>query len=175
MSEKEDYKKGEALLERSGVIQKIGVYCYEVETEWYEVEGNYYDSKKENLIVIGNNKDELEERTEGGYDEDDEKDYTYNLEGEYILFKDEVIERFGLSESAIEDILNGENLELKDWRLKDTDYYSDCKLSIKELREKRGVDSETFDPDDIISKIASEYVLTPKRKEALIKSIQGLK
>ena len=44
MSEKEDYRKGEALLERSGVIQKIGVYCYKVETEWLEYEGNYYDT-----------------------------------------------------------------------------------------------------------------------------------
>lgn len=175
MKQEEDYKKGEALLERSGVIQKIGVYCYEVEIEWLEIEGNYYDDKKENLIVIGNNKDRLEKVTEDNYEESTGRDYTYNLEGEYLLDKDEVIERFGLSESAIEDILNGENLELKDWRLKDTDYYSDCKLSIKELREKRGVDSETFDSDEIISKIASEYVLTPKRKEALIKSIQGLK
>lgn len=165
----------ESLLKRSDVIQKIGVYCYEVEIERYEVEGNYYDTETENLIVIGINKDELEERTEGGYDSDEEKDYTYNLEGEYLFDKDEVIERFGLSEEDIASILEGENLELEDWRLEDTDYYSDCKLSIEELREKRAVDSEPFDFDDIISKITSECVLTPKRKKDLIKSIQGLK
>jgi len=58
--------------------------------------------------------------------------------------------------------------------LRGTYYFDECKLSIKELREKRKIDSEPFDADEIISKIASEYVLTPKRKEALFKSIKKL-
>ena len=79
------------------------------------------------------------------------------------------MERFGLSESTIDEILGGENLELDKYDLSGKDYFTDCKLSIEELREKRRIDSEPFDAEDIISKIASEYVLTPKRKASLIR------
>ena len=90
------------------------------------------------------------------------------------LHSSEVMERFNLCESEIDDILNDDNLELDDWDLKRparTDYFEECKLTIEEVRTKREIDKEPFDAESIISKIASEYVLTPKRKASLIKII----
>lgn len=173
--EEQDYTKGERLLGRCGLIQKIGVYCYEIEICKFEYEGSYYKYNKENLIVIGNNKDELEKTTKNHYNDNTEEEYDYKLEGEYIFFESEIIERFGLRKNHIKSILEGVNLKMDNYDLKETDCFTDCKLSIEELRKKRGVDLETFDSDDIMSKIASDYILTPKRKEALIKSIQKLK
>lgn len=115
-----DYKKGESYLTKIGVIQKIGVYCYTVETEWIEVDGNYMSSDSENIIIIGINKEQLENSTKDHYNEDNGKDYTYKLEETFLLNKDEVAERFNLREFEIEQILNGENLELDCWG---TDYY----------------------------------------------------
>ena len=175
--QEEDYRKGESLLGRSGIIQKIGVYCYEVTIEKHNGAVGTIASEDEYLIVIGNDEESLAEKTE---DEDEEDEgfmvsTSYNLVRSMELYPSEVEERFKLSESAIEDILNGENLELHDWSLKRNDYFDECKLTIEDLREQRKIDAEPFDEDEIISKIASEYVLTPKRKGALIKSIHQFK
>lgn len=176
-TQEENARKGEAMLTKFGVIKKIGVYCYNVTIENHNGAVGTISSEDEQLIIIGINEESLEERTEEEHYEDDGfmRSTTYSL-----VFKeegwtsDEVMERFNLSEYEIEEILDGENLELDDWDLRGTYYFYECKLSIKELREKRKIDSEPFDADEIISKIASEYVLTPKRKEALFKSIKKL-
>jgi hypothetical protein len=175
MKEKEDYKKGESLLERCDVIQKIGVYCYEVEISCHNMDG-VISEKTEELIIIGNNKESIDESTE---DSDSEemgylKSKEYTLKKSFVMISDEVMERFGLSKSKIDEILGGVNLELDNWDLRGKEYFSDCFISIQELREKRRVDSEPFDAEEIISKIASEYTLTPKRKKSLIKSIEKL-
>jgi hypothetical protein len=175
MKEKEDYKKGESLLERCGAIRKIGVYCYEVEVSCHNMDG-VISEKTEELIIIGNNKESIEESTE---DSDSEemgylKSKEYTLKKSFVMISDEVMERFGLGKSEIDKILGGENLELDKWDLRGTEYFSDCFIPIKKLREKRRIDSEPFDAEEIISKIASEYPLTPKRKESLIKSIEKL-
>jgi hypothetical protein len=166
----EEAIKGEAMLKKFGVIKKIGVYCYDVEIESGNC-GGTIATKTEKLIIIGNNEEQLEEQTEDRQEDDEgyADFYTYDLIHSAEFFADEIMERFGLSESTIDEILGGENLELDKYDLSGKDYFSDCKLSIEELREKRRIDSEPFDAEDIISKIASEYVLTPKRKASLIR------
>jgi len=169
-------KKGEAMLTKFGVIKKIGVYCYDVTVENHNGAVGTISSEEEQLIIIGINEEELEERTQ---DEDAEDEgfmttTSYYLVSEEEMPSDEVMERFNLSESQIKGILDGENLELDDWDLKRpgrTDYFHECGLTIEEVREKRKIDSEPFDAEEIISKIASEYVLTPKRKASLIEII----
>lgn len=176
-TQEENARKGEAMLTKFGVIKKIGVYCYDVEIENHNGAVGTISSEEEQLIIIGINEESLEERTE---DEDYEDEgfmrtTTYSLEFEEEDWtSDEVMERFNLSEYQIKEILDGENLELDNWDLRGKDYFYECDLSIEELREKRKIDTEPFDADEIISKIASEYVLTPKRKSALVKSIEKL-
>ena len=175
-TQEENARKGEAMLTKFGVIKKIGVYCYDVTIENHNGAVGTISSEEEQLIIIGINEESLEERTE---DEDYEDEgfmrtTTYSLEFEEEWTSDEVMERFDLSESQIEEILDGENLELEEWELDGTDYFNECKLSMEEIIEKRKIDTEPFDADEIISKIASEYVLTPKRKSALVKSIEKL-
>ena len=176
-TQEENARKGEAMLTKFGVIKKIGVYCYDVTIENHNGAVGTISSEEEQLIIIGINEESLEERTE---DEDYPDDgfmrtTTYFLEFEEEDWtSDEVMERFNLSEYQIKEILDGENLELDNWDLRGKDYFYECDLSIEELREKRKIDTEPFDADEIISKIASEYVLTPKRKSALVKSIEKL-
>ena len=176
-TQEENARKGEAMLTKFGVIKKIGVYCYDVTIEKHNGAVGTISSEEEQLIIIGINEESLEERTE---DEDYEDEgfmrtTTYSLEFEEEDWtSDEVMERFNLSEYQIKEILDGENLELDNWDLRGKDYFYECDLSIEELREKRKIDTEPFDADEIISKIASEYVLTPKRKSALVKSIEKL-
>lgn len=176
-TQEENARKGEAMLTKFGVIKKIGVYCYDVTIENHNGAVGTISSEEEQLIIIGINEESLEERTE---DEDYEDEgfmrtTTYSLEFEEEDWtSDEVMERFNLSEYQIKEILDGENLELDNWDLRGKDYFYECDLSIEELREKRKIDTEPFDADEIISKIASEYVLTPKRKSALVKSIEKL-
>jgi len=52
--------------------------------------------------------------------------------------------------------------------------YEETYMSIERLREKRKINSQPFDADDLISKISSKYVITPERKKALLKSINKL-
>ena len=171
-TQEENERKGEAMLTKFGAIKKIGVYCYRVSIESANVAGTISE-KEENRIIIGNNEEQLEEQTEWRQEDQegyaDMYDYTLVYSAEF--HSDEVMERFDLSESQIEEILEGENLELDDWDLDGTDYFNECKLSMEEIIEKRRIDSEPFDAESIISKIASEYVLTPKRKASLIKII----
>ena len=147
-----------------GVIEKIGVYCYK--------RTNHCDGgalvNSRNLILIGNNEEKLERRTRY-YRGSDGWSTNYTLHHSAELHGEEIMERFNLSKSDIEDILNGKNKELEV-----TDYFDECKLTIEELREQRNIDSEPFDVDDIISKISSEYVLTPKRKKTLLESINKM-
>lgn len=173
--QEENARKGESILIKLGLIKKIKVYCYRVSIESANV-GGTISEKKEDLIIIGNNEEQLKKKTrwrqvdQEGYA--DLYDYTLVYSAEF--HSDEVMERFDLSESQIEEILEGENLELDDWDLDGTDYFDECALSMEEIIEKIRIDSEPFDADEIISKIASEYVLTPKRKSALLKSIEKL-
>ena len=168
-------EKGVAMLTAFGVIKKIWVYRYRVDISDYNMDG-VINEETESLIIIGNNEESRDERTE---DEDSEQ-MGYSRSTEYTLWRSfemrssEVMERFDLSESEIDEILGGENLELDDWNLEGTDYFSDCELTIEELREKRRIDSEPFDAEEIISKITSEYVITPKRKKALLEIIEKL-
>ena len=175
-TQEENARKGEAMLTKFEVIKKIGVYCYRVSIESANVGGTISD-REENLIIIGNNKEQLEKQTR--WRQEDQEGYAdlydYTLVYSSEFHSDEVMERFDLSESNIEEILDGENLELEDWELEGTDYFNECKLSMEEIEEKRKIDSEPFDADEIISKIASEYVLTTKRKALLVKSIGKLK
>lgn len=174
-TQEENERKGEAMLTKFGAIKKIGVYCYTVSIESANV-GGTISQKYENRIIIGNNEEQLEEQTEWRQEDQegyaDLYDYTLIYSAEF--HSDEVMERFDLRESKIEEILEGENLELDDWDLDGTDYFDECALSMEEIIEKRRIDSEPFDADEIISKIASEYVLTTKRKSALLKSIGKL-
>ena len=171
----ENGEKGEAMLTAFGVIKKIGVYCYDVEVESCNCAGTI-SSEDKSLIIIGNNKEQLEEKTEWRQvDQEGYADcYDYSLSHSIEINKSEVMERFNLDEEDIENILGGENLELDDWDLDGTDYFSDCALSIEELREKRRIDSEPFDAEEIVSKITSEYVITPNRKKELLEIIGGL-
>ncbi|MSP69700.1 MAG: hypothetical protein EXR20_05455 [Bacteroidetes bacterium] len=166
-------------MKKKGAIQKIGVHCYDV----YDADDDIHGEK---LIIIGNNEDQLEERTEDGiqYFDSGGKTFEYTLKRSFKISSSEVMERFGLRESTINEILGGENIELANYEIADA--FRDCGLSIEELREKRKIDSEKlkadekidsepFDAEEIISKITSEYALTPKRKEALIESIRMLK
>ena len=130
------------------------------------------------------NEEKIKERTEDGiqdFDSGETSDYT--LKRSFKISSSEVMERFGLIESTINEILGGKNIE-KYYDIDDA--FRDCGLSIEELREKRKIDSEKlkadekidsepFDAEKIISKITSGYALTPKRKEALIESIRMLK
>jgi hypothetical protein len=168
-------EKGVAMLTAFGVIKKIGVYCYEVEISDHNMDGVIHE-ETESLIIIGNNEESRNESTEDGDSEQEGymRSNEYTLESSFEMRSSEVMERFGLSESKIDKILGGENLELDDWDLEGTDYFSDCELSIEELREKRKIDSEPFDAEEIISKITSEYVITPKRKKALLEIIEKL-
>ena len=164
-------------MKKKGAIQKIGVHCYEVEISDHNMDGVIHE-ETESLIIIGNNEKSRNKSTEN-YDSEQmgymrSKEYT--LESSFEMKSSEVMERFDLDEVDIDNILGGKNLELDHWNLDyNTDYLSDCDLSIEELREKRRIDSKPFDAEEIISKITSEYALTPKRKEALIESIRMLK
>jgi len=171
----ENGEKGVAMLTAFGVIKKIGVYCYDVEVESGNCAGTI-SSENKKLIIIGNNEEQLEKQTEWSqHDQEGYADcYDYSLSHSIEIDKSEVMERFGISESKIDEILGGENLELDEWDLRGEDYFSDCELSIEELREKRKIDSEPFDAEEIISKITSEYVITPKRKKALLEIIENL-
>jgi hypothetical protein len=171
----ENGEKGVAMLTSFGVIKKIGVYCYEVEISDHNMDGVIHE-ETESLIIIGNNEESRNESTE---DVDSEQEgymrsREYTLESSFEMRSSEVMERFGISESKIDEILGGENLELDDWDLEGEDYLSDCDLSIEKLREKRKIDSEPFDAEEIISKITSEYVITPKRKKELLEIIAKL-
>ena len=147
-----------------GVIEKIGVYCYKMT---HHCDGGAVVNSR-NLILIGNNEEKLERRTEY-YHGSDGWGTNYTLHHSAELHGEEIMERFNLSEIDIAAILYGKNLELEN-----TDYFNECKLTIDELRERRRINSEPFDADDLISKISSEYVLTPERKKALLKSINKL-
>jgi len=171
----ENGEKGVAMLTAFGVIKKIGVYCYEVEISDHNCDGVIHE-ETESLIIIGNNEESRNESTE---DVDSEQEgymrsKEYTLEGSFEMKSREVMERFNLDEEDINNILGGENLELDDWDLDGTDYFSDCDLSIEKLREKRRIDSEPFDAEEIVSKITSEYVITPNRKKELLEIIGGL-
>ena len=139
----ENGEKGEAMLTAFGVIKKIGVYCYEVEISDHNMDGVIHE-ETESLIIIGNNEESRNESTEDvdsaqeGYMRSKE----YILEGSFEMKSREVMERFNLDEGDINNILGGENLELDDWDLDGTDYFSDCDLSIEELREKRRIEAE---------------------------------
>lgn len=157
-----------------GVIEKIGVYCYEVENTSESLNG-VISTKYKNLIIIGNNEVELEDRTE-----------YYRRSGESIkhilvhsaeLHGEEIRERFNLDEYSISHFLGGENLELDHLDLDlphNRGLFDECKLTISEIRERRRIESEPFDAEEIIRKIASEYVITPRRKESLIEMINKL-
>ena len=162
-------------MKKKGAIQKIGVHCYEVEISDHNMDGVIHE-ETESLIIIGNNEKSRNKSTEN-YDSEQmgymrSKEYT--LESSFEIESREVMERFNLDEGDINNILGGENLELDDWDLDGTDYFSDCDLSIEKLREKRRIDSEPFDAEEIVSKITSEYVITPNRKKELLEIIGGL-
>jgi len=109
MAEREDYKKGESLLERCGAIQKIGVYWYDVEV----YSGPRDDCHHEKLIIIGNNEEKIKERTEDDIHNLGSGEVAYySLLHSIKIDKSEVMERFGLSETKINEILGGKNLEL---------------------------------------------------------------
>lgn len=170
-----NHEKGESLLIRNGVIKKVGVYCYKKLTTKYA--GEIKTEEVENLIIIGNNREQLEEKIEG-YDHEDMGDHLLCTEFTLVhsadLHIEEVIERFDISKEAAEEIFNGENFKMGYWDLSGKDYFNECKLSMKEIIEKRKIDEEPFDSDEIISKIAKEYDITSKRKSELLKSIEKL-
>ena len=166
-------------MKKKSAIQKIGVHCYDVKT--WDADDDIHDEK---LIIIGNNEEKIKERTKDGTQDfysGETSDYT--LKRSFKISSSEVMERFGLRESTINEILGGKNIE-EHYDIDDA--FRFCGLSIEELREKRKIDSEKlkadekidsepFDAEKIISKITSEYALTPKRKEALIELIRMLK
>ena len=142
----------------------INVYRYGV-----TIYGGTDDEQNEDLIVIGNS-----EKNRKEYFQYMSRFSSYSLISKHKFSADEVMERFSLSVSHIEEILNGVNLELEDCDSFNDDYFEGCKLSIEELRTKRKIDSEDFDAKGIIEKIAKEHAITPKRKEALIRCIEKL-
>jgi hypothetical protein len=147
--------------------EMIDVYRYGVTIyEWD-------DTQDEDLIVIGNNEKQREEQVKKTYYSS--HSISYSLISRHKFPAEEVMERFNLSESDIEEIVNGENLELEDDVLFSTDYFDDCKLSIEEIRSKRIIDAGDFDVEGIIAEISSKYILTPKRKDILIDSLNKLK
>ena len=178
MTEKEAYKKGESLLERCGAIEKIGVYCYNVTVECHNIGEGTICEKSEDLIILGINEERLNERVE---DQDNEcegymESTYYKLKSSSKMLSSEVMERFNLKDHQIRKILDDkEIIEYDDFDIESEDLYRAATIKIDDLREERLIDAQPFDVEDIISKIASEYVLTPKRKGALIKSIHQFK
>ena len=130
------------------------------------------DTQDENLIVIGNNKEQLNEQVKKT--STPSQVTSYSLLSKSTFSAEEVMERFNLSQSNIDEILNGENLELEDCDLFSNDYFDDCELTIEELRNKRKIDAQDFDAKGIIEKIAKEHTITPQRKKDLIKWLERL-
>ena len=156
-------------------MEKIVVYRCKI--YWYDAFNDTGDT--ENLIIIGINKESIDllindTNKAANCNRGDSLEYDLRLKKKYFFRAEEVAERFNLSESQIDKILSGENLKLDDLYLDDTDYLSDLKLSIEEIREKRIIDSEPFDVEEIVYKISKGYLITPKRKKDLLACIKKL-
>ena len=162
------------MLTRFGAIQKIWVCCYNViifDNGW-----DVHSEEVKELIIIGIDKESIKDSKYSSKSEMEGFTRTkkYKLKTSKEISKHELTKRFDLSESQIKEILGGKNLELSYYDLEGTDYFYECKLSIEEIIEKRRIDTEPFDVEEIVNKISSEYVLTPKRKKDLLAYIKKL-
>ena len=95
----------------------------------------------------------------------------YKLKSSKEIYQYELVERFNLTESQIEEILSGEDLELSYYDLCDTDYFYECRLTIEQLRDKRKKDTEHFDSKEALKKIIGD-VNTPRKAALLIDELK---
>ena len=169
-----DYKKGESLLTKFGVIKKIWAHCYSVEEEKWNVDYHNFDLvEKGDYIVFSLKKDaEIETKSEecSGYILQTRYDLLLSKE----MTTDEIEERYTLLD--IESILEGEELKLEvDGYYFGQEEFDQTFLSIEEVRKQREDDKEAFDAKGIVKKIASENKLTPKKIDALIELLKEIK
>lgn len=156
--ENNDQKKAEDIIEK-----KIYVIPYVLSNDPYI---DTEDWEKPGLL-ISDNQESLEEYAEEWEGED--REYCIELEDLIEMGEYEARERYG--DAFISTILGYDGYVNNN----DDDYdYSETYMSIEELRDQRAIESEPFDAKEIISKIASEYVITPRRKASLIEIINKL-
>ena len=145
------------------VIEEIYVMPYVLRND------PYIDKRKWKIygVLISDNEKSLEEYAEKFRKRNHEclLDLKYTIDME----ESEARERYG--DDLISTILRNDEYVADN----DNDYiYDETYMSIEKLRKKRKINSEPFDADDLISKIAKKYVITPERKKALLKSINKL-
>ena len=137
------------------VIEEIYVMPYVLRND------PYIDKQKWKIyvVLISDNEESLEEYAEKFRESNHEclVDYDDIIEmSEY-----EARERYG--DDLISTILRNDEYVADN----DNDcIYDETYMSIEKLRKKRKINSEPFDADDLISKIAKKYVITPERKKS---------
>ena len=156
-TQEENARKGEAMLTTFEVIKKIYVSPYIIEGE---------DEREIHVVLLGAKEEDLEDFFERN---DDDADIIGTPEIIEML-RSEAEERYG--KDRIEYILGARDGYV-DW-IHGENIFVETLMPIEELREKRRIESEPFDAEEIIRKIASEYVITQRRKESLIKIINKL-
>ena len=167
----ENIRKGESILTRFGVIKKTWVCCYDViifDSGW-----DVHQKEVKNLIIIGIDKESIKNSV--GPSKHAMEGFTrtkkYKLKSSKEIYQYELVERFNLTESQIEEILSGEDLELSYYDLCDTDYFYECRLTIEQLRDKRKKDTEHFDSKEALKKIIGD-VNTPRKAALLIDELK---
>jgi len=146
-TQEENERKGESMLTKFGAIKKIYVIPYIFSNDPYID----HEDWERCGVLISDNQESLEKYTK----ERERKEWQCCLDHE------DLIEYILSEEGFIEE-------------LKDDYIYDETYMSIEELRERRGIESDPFDAEEIISKIAREYVITPRRKDSLIEIINKL-
>ena len=161
-TQEENARKGESMLTKFGAIKKIYVMPYVLSSD------PYIDDDEDVLgVLISDNEESIERYTER--QEIKYSDYCLDYDDIIEMSEYEARERYG---NGRIDILRKEDGFVHE--LEDNHIYNETFMSIEELRERRGIESEPFDAEEIIRKIASEYVITPRRKEALIEIMNKL-
>ncbi len=163
-TQEENARKGESMLTKFGTSKKIYVIPYIISGDPY-----IDDDDDEDVlgVLISDNEESIERYTER--QEIKYRDYCLDYDDIIEMSEYEARERYG---NDIIDILRKEDGYVEE--LEDNHIYDETFMSIEELRERRGIESEPFDAEEIIRKIASEYVITPRRKESLIEIMNKL-
>jgi hypothetical protein len=162
-TQEENERKGEAMLTKFGAIKKIYVIPYIFSND------DYIDPEDWERcgVLISDNQEFLEKYAK----EREYKERQCCLDHEDLIEMREYEARERYGDDLIEYILREDGYVADN----DDDYiYDETYMSIEELRERRGIESDPFDAEEIISKIAREYVITPRRKDSLIEIINKL-
>ena len=162
-TQEENERKGEAMLTKFGAIKKIYVIPYIFSNDPYID----HEDWERCGVLISDNQESLEKYTK----ERERKEWQCCLDHEDLIEMREYEARERYGDDLIEYILREDGYVADN----DDDYiYDETYMSIEELRERRGIESEPFDAEKIIIKIAREYVITPRRKDSLIEIINRL-